>query len=106
MARLPGPKSTGLLSFYLLVQGYFMTGRFSVFWEDMLYNMAAVGFPMTIPIMHRSLVVLLGHLTWIVLGGLILGMVNHDLDPSLVVDMNSTMTEPRRNCSNIVGIYQ
>ena len=33
-----------------------MTGRFSVFWEDMLYNMAAVGFPMTIPIMHRSLV--------------------------------------------------
>ena len=74
MARLPGAKSTGLLSLYLLIQGYFMTGRFSVFWEDMLYNMAAVGFPMTIP-MHRSLVVLLGHLTWIVVGGLILGIV-------------------------------
>ena len=74
MARLPGAKSTGLLSLYLLIQGYFMTGRFSVFWEDTLYNMAAVGFPMTIP-MHRSLVVLLGHLTWIVVGGLILGIV-------------------------------
>lgn len=74
MARLPGPKSSGVLALYLLIQGYFMTGRFSVFWEDCLYSMAAVGFPMTIP-MHRSLVVLLGHVTWIVVGGLILGLV-------------------------------
>lgn len=72
--RLPGPKSTGVLALYLLIQGYFMTGRFSIFWEDCLYSMAAVGFPMTIP-MHRSLVVLLGHLSWIVVGGLILGLV-------------------------------
>jgi membrane protease YdiL (CAAX protease family) len=74
MARLPGPKSTGVFALYLLVQGYFMTGRFSVFWEDFLYGAAGAGFPMTIP-MHRSLVVLMGHLTWIVVGGLILGLV-------------------------------
>lgn len=51
-----------------------MTGRFSIFWEDFLYGAAGAGFPMTIP-MHRSLVVLAGHLTWIVVGGLILGLV-------------------------------
>lgn len=72
--RLPGPKTTGLVALYLLVQGYFMTGQFSVLWEELLYAAAAVGFPMTIP-MHRSLVVLMGHLTWIVVGGLILGIV-------------------------------
>jgi membrane protease YdiL (CAAX protease family) len=73
-SHLPGPKATGVLALYLLIQGYFMTGRFSVFWEDLLYSMAGVGFPMTVP-MHRSLVVLLGHLSWIVVGGLILGLV-------------------------------
>lgn len=72
--RIPGPKSTGIIALYLLVQGYFMTGRFSIFWEDFLYGMAGAGFPMTIP-MHRSLVVLMGHLTWIAVGGLILGLV-------------------------------
>jgi membrane protease YdiL (CAAX protease family) len=71
---LPGPKLTGVVALYLLIQGYFMTGRFSLFWEDFLYSMAGVGFPMTIP-MHRSLVVLLGHLSWIVVGGIILGVV-------------------------------
>eukprot|EP00543_Licmophora_paradoxa_P015985 CAMPEP_0202462342 /NCGR_PEP_ID=MMETSP1360-20130828/53599_1 /ASSEMBLY_ACC=CAM_ASM_000848 /TAXON_ID=515479 /ORGANISM="Licmophora paradoxa, Strain CCMP2313" /LENGTH=289 /DNA_ID=CAMNT_0049084775 /DNA_START=452 /DNA_END=1321 /DNA_ORIENTATION=+ len=70
--RIPGPKSTGIFTLFSLVQGYFWTGRFSLFWEDTLYSMAGVGFPMTIA-MHRSLVVLLGHLTWVAAGGLILG---------------------------------
>mmetsp|Transcript_10169 Transcript_10169/g.13440 ORF Transcript_10169/g.13440 Transcript_10169/m.13440 type:complete len:441 (+) Transcript_10169:67-1389(+) len=82
---------TGLLAAFLLVQTYFVTGRFSLFWEDMLYNMSAMGFPITSP-MFRSLVVLLGHLTWLTAGTLILrwlprppkffGDTNSEVEPS------------------------
>jgi uncharacterized protein len=67
-------KATSVLAFYTLVQGYFFTGRFSLFWEDIFYAAAGVGFPLTIP-MHRSLVVLFGHLTWVAMGGLILALI-------------------------------
>jgi len=74
LSKLPGPKSTAAIAFFLLVQGYFYVGRFSLFWEDYLYTLAGWGFKMTIP-MHRSLVVLLGHCSWIALGGAILALI-------------------------------
>ncbi|CAB9523630.1 CAAX amino terminal protease family (Partial), partial [Seminavis robusta] len=67
-------KGSVTLAIYLLVQTYFATARFSFFWEDTLYAMAGVGFPMTVA-MHRSLCVLLGHLTWVGVGSAILGIV-------------------------------
>ena len=70
----PGPRSTGIVGFVLLVQAYFFTGRFSLFWEDVLYAAAGMGFPLTIA-MHRSLVVLLGHMTWVAVGALILRII-------------------------------
>lgn len=70
----PGPKVTSVLGMLALIRAYFFTGRFSIFWEDAMYALAGMGFPMTIA-MHRSLCVLLGHLTWIGVGGLILKLV-------------------------------
>ena len=70
----PGPRSTGIFGFILLLQAYFMTGRFAIFWEDVFYAAAGVGFPLTIA-MHRSLCVLCGHLTWVAIGALILRIV-------------------------------
>lgn len=70
----PGPRSTGLFCFILLVQAYFLTGRFAIFWEDVFYAAAGLGFPLTIA-MHRSLCVLFGHLTWVAVGALILRIV-------------------------------
>ena len=67
-------KLSSVLAFFTLIQGYFVTGRFSLFWEDIFYAAAGVGFPLTIP-MHRSLVVLMGHLTWVTMGGLILSLI-------------------------------
>lgn len=51
--------------------GYFSTGRFSLIFENVLYAAAGFGLPLTVP-MHRSLVVLLGHLAWVVVGSSIL----------------------------------
>ena len=65
---------TSFIATFLLVNTYFATGRFSFFWEDSLYAMAGVGFPLTVA-MHRSLCVLLGHLTWVAIGSLILGFI-------------------------------
>ena len=62
---------TGVVTAFLLIQTYFVTGRFSLFWEDLLYGMSGRGFPITAP-MYRSLVVLLGHLTWLGAGTLLL----------------------------------
>ena len=70
----PGPRSTGIFGFVLLVQAYFFTGRFAIFWEDVFYAAAGMGFPLTIA-MHRSLCVLFGHLTWVAVGALILRIV-------------------------------
>ena len=67
-------KVMSVLAFYTLVQGYFFTGRFSLFWEDVFYAAAGIGFPLTIP-MHRALVVLFGHLSWVAMGGLILSLI-------------------------------
>ena len=71
---MPGPKLSGFVGMILLVQGYFLTGRISLFWEEVLYALAGVGFPMTVA-MHRSLLVLMGHLSWIAIGGIILSLV-------------------------------
>ena len=62
---------SSLLALAALFRAYFFTGRFSLFWEDKLYEMARYWTWMTVP-MHRSLSVLLGHLSWIAMGGLIL----------------------------------
>jgi len=50
---------------------YRWTGRFAQICESFLYRLAGIGVPMTIA-MHRSLVVLLSHLTWVLIGTLIL----------------------------------
>lgn len=68
------PRSTSIVAFFLLTVGYFSTGRFSLVFENTLYAMAGSGLPLTVP-MHRSLVVLLGHLTWVVVGSAILAGV-------------------------------
>mmetsp|Transcript_535 Transcript_535/g.1258 ORF Transcript_535/g.1258 Transcript_535/m.1258 type:complete len:557 (-) Transcript_535:110-1780(-) len=65
------PKATSLVVFLLLTYTYFNTGRFSLFCERFLYDLAGVGVPMTVA-MHRSLVVLLGHLGWVAAGSTIL----------------------------------
>lgn len=65
---------SSFLTIILLVQAYFFTGRFSLFWEDTLYTMSGLGWPLTAP-MHRSLCVLFGHLSWLITGTLLLRFV-------------------------------
>jgi len=65
------PRITSIVSFMLLTVGYFSTGRFSLIFENVLYAAAGFGLPLTVP-MHRSLVVLLGHLAWVVVGSAIM----------------------------------
>lgn len=62
---------TSIIAAFVLVQAYFATGRFSIFWEDTLYAMSGLGFPITAP-MQRSLCVLLGHLSWLLTGSFLL----------------------------------
>jgi len=64
---------TSFLGFCALIQAYFWTGRFSLWWEDTFFYLANF-FPITIG-MHRSLCVLFGHLTWIILGGSVLRLI-------------------------------
>jgi len=85
---------TGLLAGFVLVQTYFVTGRFSLFWEDMLYNMSGMGFPITSP-MYRSLIVLLGHVTWLAAGTLILRWLPRP--PKFFSDNNSLDLENQTN---------
>ena len=68
------PRSTSIIAFILLTVGYFSTGRFSLIFENLLYAAAGFGLPLTVP-MHRSLVVLLGHLAWVVVGSAIMAGV-------------------------------
>jgi membrane protease YdiL (CAAX protease family) len=68
------PRSTSIVAFVLLTAGYFSTGRFSLLFENALYAAAGYGLPLTVP-MHRSLVVLLGHLAWVLVGSGILATV-------------------------------
>lgn len=69
-----GPRVTSCVSLGLLVTAYFMTGRLSAWIELNLYALAGLGIPMTIA-MHRSLVVLGGHLAWVLIGSGILSIV-------------------------------
>ena len=64
---------TAVLTLFGLVQGYMRTGKLSMFWEDKLYEIANY-IPLTIA-MHRSLSVLLSHLSWVVVGYVILRLV-------------------------------
>lgn len=70
----PHAKSTSVIAFILLTFAYFSTGRFSLFFENGLYAAAGYGLPLTVA-MHRSLVVLLGHLSWVAVGSAILAGV-------------------------------
>jgi membrane protease YdiL (CAAX protease family) len=76
--QLPAHNNRHKLSFLiascLLTQAYFFTGQFSIYWEDLLYNLSGQGWPLTAP-MHRSLCVLLGHMSWVVAGSTILWVV-------------------------------
>lgn len=69
--KLPGQSkrlvATSLITLTVLIQAYFWTGRLSIFWEDVVYNLSGLGFYITAP-MQRSLCVLLGHLSWVAIG--------------------------------------
>ena len=67
----PRHRLTAVLTAAVLVNAYFATGRFSIFWEDTVFALSGLGFPITMP-MQRSLCVLLGHLSWLLLGALLL----------------------------------
>ena len=67
----PRYRLTSVVTAFVLVNAYFATGRFSIFWEDTLYDLSGLGFPITAP-MQRSLCVLLGHMSWLTLGALLL----------------------------------
>ena len=64
---------TAFLTFLGLLKGYLWTGKYSMFWEVTLYEIANY-IPLTIA-MHRSLSVLLSHLSWVVVGYVILRLV-------------------------------
>ncbi|GFH48092.1 hypothetical protein CTEN210_04568 [Chaetoceros tenuissimus] len=72
--NIPSAKITSMASLFLLVTGYFMTGKLSQWVELNLYALAGLGLPLTVP-MHRSLVVLGGHLAWVLIGSIILGVL-------------------------------
>lgn len=65
---------TFLAAAFLLVMTYFSTGKLSLFWEDVLYEQSAAGWPLTAARM-RSLQVLFGHLSWVAAGSIILWLV-------------------------------
>ena len=64
---------TSFLGLCALIQAYFWTGRLSLWWEDTFFYLANF-YPITVA-MHRSLRVLFGHLSWIVLGGSVLRLI-------------------------------
>ena len=101
----PRFRLTSVLTAMVLVNAYFATGRFSIFWEDTLYDLSGLGFPITAP-MQRSLCVLLGHLSWLVLGALLLRWLprppkffqsaNHK-DPMSLLGLSSTTLTAETN---------
>jgi membrane protease YdiL (CAAX protease family) len=64
---------TSLVAFFLLGYVYFKVSLVSLWWEDRFYELA-INFPITVA-MHHSLCVLMGHASWIAMGGLILRWV-------------------------------
>jgi len=68
------PRLTSAVTFFMLVYAYFSTGQISFRAERILFALAGKGVPLTIA-MHRSLVVLLGHLAWVAVGSFILWAV-------------------------------
>ncbi|KAL7516201.1 hypothetical protein ACHAWX_001241 [Stephanocyclus meneghinianus] len=98
----PHPRSTSVIAFFLLTIAYFSTGRFSLLFENGLYAAAGYGLPLTVA-MHRSLVVLLGHLTWVAVGSAILAGV---LSPKPFfgggwVTQKTTSSKKKRSSSTI-----
>ena len=71
--KIPKTKiSNSARAFTYLLLAYGMTGKFSIFFEDLFYVIGGMGIiPLTIAT-HRSLVVLFGHLLWVGIGSLIL----------------------------------
>lgn len=65
------PYNASIRAFTYLLIAYAGTGKFTLWFESLLYVLAGMGVPMTIA-MHRSLTVLLGHLSWVGIGSLIL----------------------------------
>jgi len=72
--NVPSPRITSMVALLMLITAYFFTGRLASIMELYLYAMAGLGVPLTIA-MHRSLVVLGGHLAWVAIGSGILGIV-------------------------------
>jgi membrane protease YdiL (CAAX protease family) len=70
----PSARVTSMVALTLLVSAYFLTGRLASMVELYLYALAGLGVPLTIA-MHRSLVVLGGHLAWVAIGSGILGVI-------------------------------
>ncbi len=68
------PKITSMVALGLLFGAYFLTGRLAAMVELYMYALAGLGVPMTIA-MHRSLVVLGGHMAWVAIGSGILGLL-------------------------------
>ena len=67
------PKITSMVALGLLFAAYFFTGRLAAMVELYMYALAGLGVPMSIA-MHRSLVVLGGHMAWVLIGSGILGL--------------------------------
>ena len=68
------PRATSMVALCLLISAYFFTGRFSAMVELNLFTLAGLGVPLTIA-MHRSLVVLGGHIAWVFVGSGILRLI-------------------------------
>lgn len=67
-------RATFLLTTICLVTAYFATGRFSLYWQDILYELSAKGWPITTP-QFRAWSVLLGHLSWAAVGSGLLYLI-------------------------------
>ncbi len=68
------PRITSMVALGMLLAAYFFTGRLAAMVELYMYALAGLGVPMTIA-MHRSLVVLGGHMAWVLVGSGILGIL-------------------------------
>lgn len=84
------PASPSVRAFSYLLVAYTLTGRLSELFERLLYMAVGLGVPMTIS-MHRSLTVLLGHLSWVSLGSLLLRL---ELQPHFFGSKGNAKTPP------------
>jgi len=105
----PSPKGTSMVALGLLVYAYFLTGRLTGLVELSLYTMSGMGFPLTIA-MHRSLVVLGGHLIWVAIGAILLGTLlvpqpffggGHRYEDEHASETTTTTTDPTTGTTTI-----